>query len=388
MTNSSSETTPSPAAKAPSVDQIEQFWHDSLAWISNHSLQIMIGAAMAALVVVLLLSLKSFGRRLTSDRANRAHWSFIVGHALGRTRIWFMIAIAAELVATYANAPGFVARITQIAFTVAVILQAAVWARVLILGTIEHRAAGLEEQGGLSSAMGIIRLLVTIAVFAIALIVILDNLGVNVTGLVAGLGIGGIAIGLAAQGIFSDLFAALSILFDKPFQRGDGIKFDQTTGSVEAIGLKSTRIRSATGEEVVISNANLLNKELRNYNRLEHRRMVHRFGVTYQTSPDVLARIPDIVRACVEAEPKCVLVRCVMAAFAASSLDFDFLFDVHAHDVEDALAANHRVLIGVVQAFNREGIEFAYPTQTSFTAAPDGTFVLPYADKPDADGQD
>lgn len=387
MTNSSSEATPVPAAKAPSVDQIQQFWHDSLAWVSNHSLQIMIGAAMAALVVVLLLALKSFGRRLTSDHANRGHWTFIVGRALGRTRIWFMIAIAAELVATYANAPGFVARATQIAFTVAVILQAAVWARVLILGTIEHRAAGLEEQGGLSSAMGIIRLLVTIAVFAIALIVILDNLGVNVTGLVAGLGIGGIAIGLAAQGIFSDLFAALSILFDKPFQRGDGIKFDQTTGAVEAIGLKSTRIRSATGEEVVISNANLLNKELRNYNRLEHRRMVHRFGVTYQTSPDVLARIPDIVRACVEAEPKCVLVRCVMAAFAASSLDFDFLFDVHAHDVEDALGANHRVLIGVVQAFNREGIEFAYPTQTSFTAAPDGTFVLPYADKRDAEGQ-
>ena len=362
----------------PFADQIHQLWLDNLTWVSNHSLQIMIGAAMAALVVVALLSLKSFGRHLSKDRANRMHWTFIVGRALGKTRIWFIVAVAAELVATYANAPGFVARTIQVVFTVAVVLQIAVWARVLILGAIEHRAIGLEDHSGLGSAMGIIRLLVTIAVFAIAMIVILDNLGINVTGLVAGLGVGGIAIGLAAKGIFSDLFAALSILFDKPFRRGDGIKFDQTSGAVEEIGLKSTRIRSATGEEVVISNANLLNKELRNYARLEHRRMVHNFGVTYQTTPEMLARIPDIVRACVEAEPKCVLVRCVMVAFAASSLDFEFHFDVKSHEAEIAHAANHRVLIAVVQAFNREGVEFAYPTQTSFTAAPDGTLVLPY----------
>lgn len=366
----------------PLADQVHHLWLDSLTWVSNHSLQIMIGAAMAAMVVMVLLGLKSFGRRLSKDRSRRTHWTFIVGRALAKTRIWFMIAIAAELVATYANAPGFVARTIQIAFTVSVVLQIAVWARVLILGGIEHRAVGLEDHSGLGSAMGIIRLLVTIAVFAIAMIVILDNLGINVTGLVAGLGIGGIAIGLAAQGIFSDLFAALSILFDKPFRRGDGIKFDQTTGAVEEIGLKSTRIRSTTGEEVVISNANLLNKELRNFTRLEHRRMVHRFGVIYQTKPEMLARIPDVARACVEAEPKCVLVRCVFAAFAPSSLDFDFLFDVYSNDVEEALAANHRVLIAVVQAFSREGIEFAYPTQTSFTAAPDGTFVLPYAEHP------
>src|SRR6201999_2371357 len=113
----------------------------------------------------------------------------------------------------------------------------------------------------LGSAVGIIRLLVSIAIFAIALIVVLDNLGVNVTGLIAGLGIGGIAIGLAAQGIFADLFAALSIIFDKPFRRGDSIKWDAVSGAVEAIGLKTTRIRSVNGEEVVISNTNLLSKE-------------------------------------------------------------------------------------------------------------------------------
>ena len=127
-------------------------------------------------------------------------------------------------------------------FVIAFAIQAAIWARELVLGYIEHRVGADDGHTTLGSAVGIIRLLATVALFAIAIILILDNLGVNVTGLVAGLGIGGIAIGLAAQGIFSDLFAALSILFDKPFRRGDSIKFGDVSGNVEQIGLKTTRV--------------------------------------------------------------------------------------------------------------------------------------------------
>ncbi|RZI38408.1 mechanosensitive ion channel, partial [Herbaspirillum sp. HC18] len=133
--------------------------------------------------------------------------------------------------------------------TVASVFQAAIWARELILGTIEHRTQSEHYSGeALLSAMGLIRLLVTAVLFAIALVVVLDNLGVNVTGLVAGLGVGGIAIGLAAQGIFGDLFAALAIIFDRPFRRGDKISYGNTSGVIESIGLKSTRIRAFTGE--------------------------------------------------------------------------------------------------------------------------------------------
>src|SRR3546814_6955493 len=123
--------------------------------------------------------------------------------------------------------------------------------------------------------MGIIRVIVTFVLFAIAAVVVLDNLGVNVTGLVAGLGIGGIAIGLAAQGIFSDLFAALSIIFDKPFLKGETINYDQTTATVERIGLKSTRLRAITGEKKIISNTNLLGKEITSYVDLDHRSEEH-----------------------------------------------------------------------------------------------------------------
>ena len=144
--------------------------------------------------------------------------------------------------------------------------------------------------------MSIIRVLVSVAAFALALIVILDNLGVNVTTLIAGLGIGGIAIGLAAQGIFSDLFAALAIVFDRPFRRGDTINYggrvDQggTTGTVERIGLKSTRIRSRTGEMVVMANTKLLENELTNIDEARVYRIWLPFGVVYQTDPETLER--------------------------------------------------------------------------------------------------
>src|SRR3546814_2816 len=160
------------------------------------------------------------------------------------------------LVVSYANPPQMVLKTVAFLFTIAAVFQCAIWAREIILGLVERRTTADESQS-LANAMGLIRVLVTFALFAIALIVVLDNLGVNVTGLVAGLGIGGIAIGLAAQGIFSDLFAALSIIFDKPFRQGEVITYDQTTARVERIGLKSTHLRAMSGEKKVISNAKI-----------------------------------------------------------------------------------------------------------------------------------
>jgi small-conductance mechanosensitive channel len=297
---------------------------------------------------------------------------------MARTRLWFMVAMAARLVAGPALAPEVVASTIEVLFVIAATLQVALWTRELALGVIEHRAGGLEANSGLGSAIGIIRLLITIVIFVIALVVILDNLGINVTGLVAGLGIGGIAIGLAAKGIFDDLFSALSIIFDKPFRRGDSISWDSTSGTVETIGLKSTRIRAVTGEEVVISNTNLLGKELHNMARLNRRRITQAFGIVYQTDPELCARIPAIVGEVVAGCEKCALVRCGMTGFGASSLDFELQFDVKSEVWQKVFDARSQVLIALLRRFNEEGIEFAYPTQTSFTAAPDGSLIMPY----------
>jgi small-conductance mechanosensitive channel len=358
--------------------QTGQLWAETLAWLSNHSLQIILGFAAGAVIVALLLGIKWAGVRICGTDPDHAHWRTIIGRMLAGTRLWFMVAFAARLVAGYAGAPVSVANTIEVFFVISSTLQVALWARELVLGVIERRAGVVEESSSLGSAVGIIRLLVTISIFVIATVVVLDNLGVNVTGLVAGLGIGGIAIGLAAQGIFADLFAALAILFDKPFRRGDSVRWDSTSGTVEQIGLKSTRIRAVTGEEVVISNKNLLDKELHNMARLNRRRIVQTFGLIYQTPPDVCARIADICKEVVESCDKRSFVRCGMSGFGASSLDFALEFDVKSEVWQKVFDARSQVLIALLQRFKAEGIAFAYPTQTSFTAAPDGTLIMPY----------
>jgi small-conductance mechanosensitive channel len=380
MTNISSSNAAAAAAdEKPFALQWEQLSTDTWAWLSGHSLEIALGTAIAAAIVILLLGIRTVGVKVCASDPGLTHWRTTVGRMLAKTKLWFMVLLAARLVASFANAPEAVAETIAFLFIIAAALQIAIWSRELILGIVEHKAGGTDVGNGLGSAVGIIRVLISFAVFAIAIVVIFDNLGVNVTGLVAGLGIGGIAIGLAAKGIFDDLFSALSIIFDKPFRRGDSIRWDQTSGTVEQIGLKSTRVRALTGEEVVISNTNLLGKELHNMARLNRRRIVQQFGIIYQTPPEVCARIPDIVGAIVEGCENCHLVRCGMIGFGASSLDYELQFDVMSEEYEKVFRARHQVLIAILETFNEQGIEFAYPTQTSFTAGPDGTLVMPYA---------
>jgi small-conductance mechanosensitive channel len=218
-----------------------------------------------------------------------------------------------------------------------------------------------------------------VALFLIATILILSNLGVNVTGLLAGLGVGGIAIGLAAQGIFSDLFAALSILFDKPFRKGDIIRWEGTTGVVEGIGLKSSRVRALSGELVVVSNANLLSKEVRNFARLESRRINQPLALVYNTPLATCANMAALLQPLVDACAGCRFVRCGLENFGASNLDFSLVYDINGDSETDILSRRNAVNLAVLEAFAEAGIHFAYPTQTTYTAAPDGTLVMPYA---------
>lgn len=355
-------------------------WHSTTRWFEVHYAQILVAIAAATLIYLALAAIKGVGRRYRGTRGDPLGFGNVLGRAASRTTHSFMIMVAARLVAGYADAPAPLYRTITFLFTISAVLQAAIWAREIILGLIERKT--LAQDGGsetLANAMGLIRLLVSVALFAIAAIVVLDNLGVNVTGLVAGLGIGGIAIGLAAQGIFSDLFAALSIIFDKPFRRGETIMYDMTTATVEKIGLKSTRLRAVTGEKKVISNANLLQKEITSYMVLDHRRIKFAIGVIYQTPPDVAERLPDLLKSIVD-DLGGRFVRAGFVGFGASSLDFELEFDVYLPDWDSIYAVRHRIGLAVLRAFNDQGIEFAYPTQTTFTAAPDGRMIMPYAE--------
>ncbi|KTT70769.1 mechanosensitive ion channel family protein [Sphingomonas endophytica] len=360
--------------------QVEALFRSSIVWLQQNWLHILIAVGVGVVIALVLFWIRAFGPRLAQRSASGKGWAAVLGRAIERTNAFFIVMLSAKLVDGYAATPPEVDKTITFLFTVAAVFQAAIWARELILGAIEHRTRGEHYSGeALMSAMGLIRLLVSFAVFAIALVVVLSNLGVNVTGLVAGLGVGGIAIGLAAQGIFADLFAALAIIFDRPFRRGDKVSYDNTNGVIEAIGLKSTRIRAFTGELRIISNRNLLDKEIQNTTQRDHVRVSYTIGVAYETPPDTLARVPAILTELVEAEGAKV-ARAGFESFGASSLDFVLQVDTPGDDWATAHATRNRLLVAIMRRFASEGISIPYPTQTTYTAAPDGTLVMPYAD--------
>src|SRR4029079_17162732 len=244
-------------------------------------------------------------------------WRSVLGRGLARTTIFFMVMAAIDIVATYAEPPARAQHLVDIGFTIAFALQGAIWARELILALIARRVGTGESESALGNANAIIRVLVSVALFAIAVVVILDNLGVNVTARVAGLGIGGIAIGLAAQGIFSDLFAALAILFDKPFRKGDTIRYDQSTGTVERIGLKTTRLRAMTGEQLIMANTKLLEREIHNLAQSKSRRMTIYLAISGKASGETIDTVAAAADKAVSAQKGCKLVRCVLSGAGA-----------------------------------------------------------------------
>lgn len=374
---------PLPAPAAPTSAggfdaqaQLREYAYYTVEWLRAHAADIAIAVAAGAIIYLVLRAARRLVRRAAARHVDQAGFGATALRVLARTRQFFLVMVSVRLVDGYANPPELLAQTIRVLFILAAAIQAAIWARELVMSVVRQRAAqGSNET--LGNAMAIINVLVSIALFAIAAIVVLDNVGVNVTGLIAGLGIGGIAIGLAAKGVFEDLFAALAIIFDRPFRTGESIQFGGISGTVERIGLKSTRIRALTGEEIIVSNTNLLNERLSNFARLERRRMHFAIGVTYETPVGKLRAVPTIAREIIEAGGH-RLVRCGFVAFGASSLDFELQFDVLSADYDVVFKARHDVGLALIERFAAEGIAFAYPVQVAYTAAPDGTLVTPW----------
>jgi len=375
-----SQTSPMTSSSAHHLRNPLELFEHAADWISANWIEILVAAGAGMMIYLALGLLKTVLQRLFARSAGTAPVMGVLAGAVERTGHLFMMLVAARLVLGYADPPALLFRTISFLFIVISALQVAIWLRTIALGLIQLRSD--PRQGGsetLANASGLIKVLVSVAIFAVAAVVVLDNLGVNVTALVAGLGIGGIAIGLAAQGIFSDLFASLSIIFDQPFKVGDPINFGTQTATVERIGLKSTRLRTVTGERMIVSNAQLLNKDILSYAALDHRRIKFAIGVIYQTPPQVAAALPALLRDIVESHDG-RFVRAGFIGFGASSLDFEVEFDVYSPDWDHIYQIRHAVGLDILTRFNEQGIEFAYPTQTTFTAAPDGRMIMPYAD--------
>lgn len=201
-------------------------------------------------------------------------------------------------------------------------------------------------------------------VWIVAALFVLDNMGVNVSAVLTGLGIGGVAVALAAQAILGDIFNFFVILLDKPFAIDDFITSDAVSGTIEHIGLKSTRIRSLSGEMVVVSNSNLLNSRIYNYKDLAKRRIAFKTSVVYGTGPELLKKIPELIKKAVQARPKAEFDRCNLCACGPSSLDFETVYYLNEPDYAAYMAAHEQVLLSIIEGFAAAGAEFAYPTQT------------------------
>jgi small-conductance mechanosensitive channel len=315
----------------------------SVDWFAQNRDGLLLGLAVGLVLVAIMLLLRSYGQRVIARDPEGFGWRNVIARVLARTSALFMVVAAADVVATYADLPRRAAHLVDIAFTIAFAIQGAIWVRELILGLIARKVAG-ESSGALANAMAIIRLFVSVTLFAIAGILILDNLGVNVTALVAGLGIGGIAIGLAAQGIFSDLFAALSILFDKPFKKGDTIRYDQSTGTVERIGLKTTRLRSTTGEQLIMANTKLLEREIHNLAEAKARRVTLYLAIGGEASVASVDAVNAAAQTAVSSQKGCKLVRCVLSGAGGGSLTFDLVYDDSTRDA-DRLATDRAAIL-------------------------------------------
>ena len=339
-------------------------------WLDANHEGLIIGLAVGVALVAFMLLLRGFGQRSFRRDPDGLGWKSVIGRVLAKTTIPFMVFAAADVISTYIEPPHKVARLVDILFVIAFAIQGAIWGRELILGVIGHKVASQKGNSSLASAMAIIRVLTSIALFAIAGILILDNLGVNVTALVAGLGIGGIAIGLAAQGIFSDLFAALSILFDKPFKKGDTIRYDQSTGTVERIGLKTTRLRSLTGEQLVMANTKLLEREIHNLAAARARRMTLYFAVGIDTPAAKLEQTPALAGAAVAAQPTCKLVRCVAAGVGSGGISFELAYDDKALDNNRGAENRSAVLLALIDQLRKSKVQLIRASDITPPLAP------------------
>ena len=197
-------------------------------------------------------------------------------------------------------------------------------------------------------------------------LVALDNFGADVTTLIAGLGVGGIAIALAVQNILGDLFASFSIVLDKPFIIGDFIIVGDHLGTVEYIGLKTTRLRSLSGEQLIFSNTDLLGSRIRNYKRMYERRVVFSVAVVYQTPEEKLAAIPEMIREIVEAQAQIRFDRAHFKDFGAYALNFEVVYWILSPDYNLYMDIQQTINLAIFRQFNETGIAFAYPSQTLF----------------------
>jgi len=337
------------------------------AWTMNPLYDWALAAGFFLLALLALVLLRRGAGAVVSMLAARAGspLAAIAVQVLAATRLWLLFPIAVYAGLSVLDLPARLDRVVDLVALVALLIQAAIWINRFISCWLERR---IEERravdGEAVTALALLGFMGRVVVWVMIFLLILDQLNFDITALVAGLGIGGIAVALAVQNILGDLFASLSIVLDKPFVVGDFIIVGESLGTVEHIGIKTTRVRALGGELIVFSNAELLRSRIRNFKVMYQRRVVFSLGVLYETPLEKLERIPVMMRTAIEAQDRTRFDRAHLTQYGDSAYIFEAVYFV-LDPAYGVYADTHQaVLLQIIRDFLREDISFAYPTRT------------------------
>jgi len=336
----------------------------------GNSLMKWVIALAAAVAIYLLLTVlrRTVGNRLQrmADRTTTDIDDFIADLIRVRTKKILFLALAVYGAALFLDLPADIGRVIVGAVFILLFFQVGLWGNGMINFLVTRRVAKDGEDGLNLEAYSVITWIAKAALWTIVVLLALNNLGIQITALVAGLGISGIAVALAVQNILGDLFASLSIVMDRPFVIGDFIIVGDQMGTVEHVGLKTTRVRSLSGEQIVFSNTDLLSSRIRNYRLMNERRVLFTLGMTYQTPAEKLERIPGMIQEIIEAQEQVRFDRAHFASYGDFSLNFEIVYWVLDRDYALYMDIQQEINLALYRKFEEEGIEFAYPTQTLF----------------------
>ena len=332
-----------------------------LKWVIAFVAAVAIYAVLSVLRRTVGSRLKSMADRTTTDLDN-----FISDLVRVRTKKILFLALAVYGASLFLDLPADIERVIVGAVFILLFFQVGLWGNGMINFLVTRRAAKDGEDGLNLEAYSVITWIAKAALWTIVVLLALNNLGIQITALVAGLGISGIAVALAVQNILGDLFASLSIVMDRPFVIGDFIIVGDQMGTVEHVGLKTTRVKSLSGEQIVFSNTDLLSSRIRNYRLMNERRVLFTLGMTYQTPAEKLERIPGMIQEIIEAQEQVRFDRAHFASYGDFSLNFEIVYWVLDRDYALYMGIQQEINLALYRKFEEEKIEFAYPTQTLF----------------------
>lgn len=302
------------------------------------------------------------------------HWDDTLLEVARATRRFALLALSLMFGLRMLEVPDRLDRLLDKGMVLVFILQVGLWVQAALQAWLLRRQKSSQENNNaqLQTNLSMMRWGMQLVLWTVVTLMVLDNLGFNITTLVASLGIGGVAVALAVQNILGDLFASLSISLDKPFLVGDFIVVDNLSGTVKHVGLKTTRIQSITGEEVVVANNDLLKSRIRNYKRMQERRIVFRFGLTYDTPTETLRQVPERVKAIIDGLDNARFDRAHFAALGESSLDFEVVYYMTVADYGPYMDTQQQINLALMEMARDLGTGFAFPTRTLHLALPEG----------------